>query len=222
MTTRMAALAALALACSASAQAQPYDERRGGWNGGRGGDITLYPSPDFRGPGFTASREFSNLPRQFNDGAMSLRVGRGAWEVCSDADFRGRCQVITRDVRDLRQFGLGGVISSIRPARDGGDWGGGGGWGGGYPGGGGGGYGGVATLFTGPEYSGAGFSTTREYSNLPRQNNDKALSLRIERGTWEVCSDANFRGNCQVFRRSVPDLRAFGLGEAVSSLRPVR
>lgn len=228
MKLRMAGLAAMALACAAGAtQAQPYggDDRRGGWGPDRGGQITLYPNPDFRGRGFSANQEYSNLPRPYNDGAMSLEVRGGAWEVCVDANFRGRCQVVTRDVRDLRSIGLAGTISSVRPARSGGVWG-----GGGYPGGPGGGWGpggpgrgGVATLFEGPGFQGRGFSTNREYSNLPRQDNDRAHSLRIEgRGAWEVCSDANFRGRCQVFTRDVPDLNVYGLAEAISSIRPAR
>lgn len=87
----------------------------GGGGGGRGG-ITLYGGPDFRGQLFESRREVTNLPRQFNDRAMSVRVeGRGAWQVCSDADFRGRCQIIDRGVSDLRQLGLGMAISSMRP-----------------------------------------------------------------------------------------------------------
>lgn len=198
------------------------DGSAGGWGGQNGsGSLTLYAAPNFLGRGFTANRAYSNLPFGQNDAAMSLRVEDGAWEVCVDSDFRGRCEVVTRDVRDLRSLGLSGVISSVRPARGGnwgGGWGGSGGWSGQNPG-----YGPPATLFYGPDYTGPSFSTTQAYSNLPRQHNDQALSLRIEgRGAWEVCADADFRGRCQVFTSSVPDLRAFGLGQAVSSLRPVR
>ena len=47
---------------------------------------------------------------------MSLRIqGRGAWQICSDSDFRGRCQIFDRDVGDLRQYGLGEAVSSMRP-----------------------------------------------------------------------------------------------------------
>lgn len=231
MKLKMAGLATMALVCAAgAAQAQAYgdDRRGGGWGPDRGGQITLYPNPDFRGRGFSAAQEYSNLPKPYNDGAMSIEVRGGAWEVCVDANFRGRCQVVTRDVRDLRAIGLSGAISSVRPAYGGGgDWGGGGypggpggGWG---PGGPGGGLGGVATLFEGPGFQGRGFSTNREYSNLPRQDNDRAYSLRVEgRGAWEVCSDANFRGRCQVFTRDVPDLSVYGLAGAISSIRPAR
>lgn len=241
MKLKMAGLAVMALACAAgAAQAQPYgDDRRGGggwgerpggggWDNNRGGQITLYPNPDFRGRGFSANQEFSNLPKPYNDGAMSLEVRGGAWEVCVDSNFRGRCQVVTRDVRDLRSIGLAGTISSVRPAR-GGDWGGGGGYpgpggpGGGWgPGGPGGGRGSVITLYSGDNFQGRAFSTTKEYSNLPRENNDRTYSLRIEgRGAWEVCSDANFKGRCQVFNRDVPNLNVHGLAEAISSIRPV-
>lgn len=193
-----------------------------GWNGQQGaGSLTLYAAPNFLGRGFSTNRPYSNLPFGQNDAAMSLRVEGGAWEVCVDSDFRGRCEVVTRDVRDLRSLGLSGVISSVRPA-------GGANWGGGWGGSGGGGgpspnYGPPATLFSGPDYTGPSFSTTQAYTNLPRQHNDQALSLRIEgRGAWEVCADADFRGRCQVFTTSVPDLRAYGMGQAISSLRPVR
>lgn len=90
----------------------------GGSRPGRRGSITLFSAPNFDGRPFQASSEVTNLPKQFNDRAMSLRIeGRGAWQVCSDSDFRGRCQVFDRDVPDLRQFGLGEAVSSMRPAR---------------------------------------------------------------------------------------------------------
>lgn len=79
------------------------------------------------------------------------------------------------------------------------------------------------TLFSGADFQGQPFATTSEITNLPRQFNDRALSLRIEgRGSWQVCADSNFRGRCQTFDRDVPDLRRYGLGEAISSMRQVR
>lgn len=97
---------------------------RNGGGGGRPppwqgqGGITLYSSPDFGGQAFQTSREITNLPRQYNDRAMSLRIeGRGSWQVCADSNFRGRCQIFSRDVRDLRQYGLGEAVSSMRPVR---------------------------------------------------------------------------------------------------------
>lgn len=98
----------------------------GGYPGGPGGgrppfgrsSITLFSGPGFSGQPFTAQSEITNLPKQYNDRAMSLRIeGRGAWQVCSDSDFRGRCQVFDRDDGDLRRSGLAGQVSSMRPAR---------------------------------------------------------------------------------------------------------
>jgi Beta/Gamma crystallin len=80
--------------------------------------LTLFSAPNFGGRPFTAEREITNLPREYNDRAMSLRIdGRRPWMVCTDSDFRGRCQVFDHDVADLRQFGLAGKISSMRPVR---------------------------------------------------------------------------------------------------------
>lgn len=89
------------------------------WGGGGGrGSISIYSAPDFGGQPFETRDEITNLPKQYNDRAMSLRIqGRGAWQVCADSDFRGRCQVFDRDVRDLRQYGLGEAVSSMRPVR---------------------------------------------------------------------------------------------------------
>ncbi len=102
-----------------------------GWNGGGGPNppwgggannstLTLYSAPDFGGQAYQANREVTNLPRQFNDKAMSLRIqGRGSWQICSDSDFRGRCQIFDRDVGDLRQYGLGEAVTSRRPVNGG-------------------------------------------------------------------------------------------------------
>lgn len=101
-----------------------------GWNGGGGGPpwgggahsstLMLFSAPDFGGQAYQATREVTNLPRQFNDKAMSLRIeGRGSWQICSDSDFRGRCHIIDRDVSDLRQYGLGEAVTSMRPVSGG-------------------------------------------------------------------------------------------------------
>ncbi|HEX3364862.1 beta/gamma crystallin-related protein [Phenylobacterium sp.] len=80
--------------------------------------LTLFNGPNFGGRPFTTQSEITNLPRQDNDRAMSLRIdGRQPWQVCTDSNFRGRCQVFDHDVPDLRQFGLAGQISSMRPVR---------------------------------------------------------------------------------------------------------
>ena len=95
-----------------------------GWGGGNGGgwgrsSITVYENSNFRG----ASREFTSEDRNlgrtpFNDRISSVRV-QGRWEVCTDAEFRGRCRVVEGDVRNL-SGGFNDSISSMRPLRGGG------------------------------------------------------------------------------------------------------
>jgi len=52
--------------------------------------------------------------------------------------------------------------------------------------------------------------------------NDKASSAVVERGQWEVCVDAFFRGQCVVLRPGqYPSLGAFGMNDRISSVRPV-
>ena len=189
--------------------------RSGGDSGGNRppywqSEATLFSGLNFGGQAFETTREYSNLPAYFNDKALSLRIsGRTSWEVCSDANFRGNCQILDSDVPDLRRYGLGFAVSSLRPADSLGG-------GGGYR---------PSTLLMYPsvDFMGPAFEARSEYSNLPRQFNDKAHSLRIVgRDAWEVCVDANFRGRCQVFDRDTPDLHRFGLAEAISSVRQVR
>jgi hypothetical protein len=53
--------------------------------------------------------------------------------------------------------------------------------------------------------------------------NDRASSAVVDRGQWEVCEDANFRGQCMVLRRgSYESLGGMGLNNRISSVRPVK
>ena len=52
--------------------------------------------------------------------------------------------------------------------------------------------------------------------------NDRASSVIVQRGRWEVCDDAYYRGYCTVLSPGqYPSLGAMGLNNRVSSLRPV-
>ncbi len=196
----------------------------GNTGGGRGSTLSLYRDANYAGQVLDTTREYSNLPRQYNDMALSLKIsGRGSWEVCADANFRGNCQTFDRDVPDLRRYGLGEAISSVRPSDSHG----------GYapppppppPPWNGGGFQGNASLslYNGVGFSGPAFEARTNYSNLPRPYNDQAQSLRINgRGTWEVCADSDFRGHCQTFDRDVSDLRRYGMSFSISSVRQVR
>jgi hypothetical protein len=52
--------------------------------------------------------------------------------------------------------------------------------------------------------------------------NDRASSVVVERGRWEVCEDVGFKGRCAVLRQgSYDSLGAMGLNDRLSSARPV-
>ena len=50
--------------------------------------------------------------------------------------------------------------------------------------------------------------------------NDKASSIQVLGGSWEICSDGSFGGRCQVVRNDVFDLKILGLNNNISSVRP--
>jgi len=91
--------------------------------GSAAADITLYSDYGFGGGTFRADRQVWNLDHQgFNDRAHSAVVRGGAWEVCSDAQFGGRCVVLRPGNYDnLDAMGLGGNISSMREVNRGND-----------------------------------------------------------------------------------------------------
>lgn len=193
-----------AAAVAAVAFAQP---------GGGRPRITFYEGPNFTGRSVTYDRDFTNLPRQYADMALSVRV-QGAWSVCVDSDYRGRCVVLDRNIRDLRSIGMDRTISSLRS-----------GGGGGYPGGGGGypgdgGYPGRAsiTLYDGPGFTGRARTFDSDFTNLPREFNDTAGSMRVQ-GRWTVCVDSDYGGRCVDVDRDIRDLRSIGMDRTISSIR---
>lgn len=51
--------------------------------------------------------------------------------------------------------------------------------------------------------------------------NDRARSVAVLAGQWELCEHANFTGRCVFIREDVADLSWFGLTGRVSSIRPI-
>jgi len=52
--------------------------------------------------------------------------------------------------------------------------------------------------------------------------NDTASSVIIQRGRWEVCENAGFRGRCIVLSSGqYPSLEAMGMNNRISSVRPI-
>ncbi len=78
--------------------------------------VTFYEQEQFGGRSFTTQRQIDNFNNfGFNDRASSVDVTGTSWEVCDDAQFRGRCFVL-RPGRypSLAAIGLSDRISSVR------------------------------------------------------------------------------------------------------------
>lgn len=186
---------------------------------GRGG-IELYSGRHFSGDARYFQGDESNLNRSgFNDRAISVRViSGGAWQLCEEANLRGRCVTLDRDEPDLGRFGLDSKISSFRQVSGGrGDdgWGDGGWNGGGWRGR------LEIQLFEREDFSGRSVRFSDTVNNLDGQGfNDRARSLRV-RGRWQVCDNAEFEGRCREVSGDVWDLGSIGLAGRISSIRPI-
>src|SRR5262249_11970144 len=78
------------------------------------------------------------------------------------------------------------------------------------------------TLYEREGLRGQGFTVDRPVGNLDRLGfNDRASAARVQGGTWQVCEDARFSGNCVVLQPGdYYDLRSMGLNNQISSVRP--
>lgn len=79
------------------------------------------------------------------------------------------------------------------------------------------------TLYEAEGFRGRAFSSSQELRDLRRTGfDDRASSIVVDRGRWEVCDGSGFSGRCAVLRRGGYDsLREAGLQNNISSLRPL-
>lgn len=170
-------------------------------------DILFFEGYDFNGRRYGASYSVSNMSDVgFNDRASSVVIRNGAWQLCTDAYFRGRCVTLEPgEYRNLGQMGLSNQVSSARQV-------GGGSWGGGSRG--------EVTLYEDTNFGGRSFGVNGPIENLSRSDfNDRARSMVVQAGTWELCADDRYR-NCRTFGPG--EVANLGpLAGQVSSLRPV-
>jgi len=198
------ALSAVAIATQAAAQ------------------VTFYEHQSFQGQSFTTEQPLSNLERNgFNNRASSIVVRGEAWQVCDGAGFGGRCvELRPGDYGTLGAMGLNDSISSVRPvnrtargddnryapapvpAQSG-------------PA--------QITFYESERFGGRSFSTEQQVRNFERFGfNDRASSVVVRAGRWEVCDDVRFSGRCVVLRPGqYASLAAMGLNDRVSSVRTV-
>jgi uncharacterized protein YcfJ len=79
------------------------------------------------------------------------------------------------------------------------------------------------TFYEGEGFRGRAFATDKQVWNFDRTGfNDRASSVVVDRGRWEVCEHARFEGRCVVLRRgSYDSLQGMGMENRISSVRPV-
>lgn len=189
------ALGALALAASAATMAE----------------VVLYENDDFSGTSQRVQRVESNLQRtDFNDRASSVVVRSGTWQLCSDAEFEGRCITLSPGrYRSLREMDMNDRISSVRPAQTtppGGSWGGGNG---------------SVALYEDAEYRGRAFSGSGSNNLKDEDFNDAVSSIVVRNGRWEFCTDADYRGRCTTLGPGrYRNLKEQGINDQISSFRP--
>ena len=213
------------------------------------GQLTLYTDINFNGRAVTVQGDARDLVQiGFNDRASSMVIGSGRWEICVDADFRGRCQIFERG-EYARLDGWNDNISSVREVGGRGDQRGRGqqwqddrgrdgrderdergrdergrdergpSWqqGRGEPG-----RGAMLELFSQPNFSGARMSLSRDARNLNEFDfNDRANSIVVQGGEWEVCMHADFGGQCRVYGPG-RYARLGPLEQQISSVRRLR
>lgn len=170
-------------------------------------DILFFEGYDFNGRRYGASYSVSNMNDVgFNDRASSVVIRNGSWQLCTDAYFRGRCVTLQPgEYRNLGQMGLANQVSSARQQ-------GGGSWGGGSRG--------AVTLYEDYNLGGRSYGVNGPVENLGRTDfNDRARSMVVQSGVWEVCRDDAYRG-CQTFGPGEVANLGYLAGQ-VSSLRPV-
>jgi hypothetical protein len=167
--------------------------------------VVLFQDERFQGR-FVALRGDTNDFNRvgFNDAASSMVIQHGTWEFCIDSNFRGQCLVLgpgqyrmldpmlRNSISSARQVGQAG-----RPQSE-------------------------VELFSGPDFRGQKVVVRQDLDTLRALDfNDKAGSVIIHGGRWELCKHGDFKGPCVVYGPG----RYGNLGplnNEISSLRRVR
>jgi hypothetical protein len=176
------------------------------------GEMTLFSHQHFGGREITVREAIADLREAgFNDKASSMVIRSGRWEVCIDASFRGECMVFERgEYRTLAR--LNNKITSAREVgseRDGPNWrrslG----------------SKGLVELYAQPNFKGNHTAVLRDSPDLVQLGfNDRATSVVVEEGNWQLCADHDYQGSCRTLAPGRYD--SLGpLAGKVSSLRMV-
>lgn len=79
------------------------------------------------------------------------------------------------------------------------------------------------TLFDQERFAGQSRHFNAAVRHLSANLNDRASSVVVLTGRWQFCEHADFRGHCIVLGPGrYPQVKARGLGNNITSFRPVR
>jgi len=197
-------------------------------------EITIYKQPNFAGGEQTFNRDYTSLQGSgIYDQSKSVVVRSGRWQVCSQPDFQGDCQVLERGQYASLPQQLNGRIESMREVTQVADaerhnrWN----WEGGgwrerqdryadnrrsddrYA------YGGHGALVLFAEGNSTRYD--RDVDSFARTPyRDGAERMVIREGRWEVCAMPDYRGICRTFDPGVySNLGRFG--SQIGSIRRV-
>ena len=199
------------------------DPDRGNGNGyGRGASLEVYSGAGQNGGSARLNRDTNDFTSLgFNDRTSSIVIYNGYWQLCSDANYSGVCRVFGPGRHDDLGRGLDGRVSSARmvderearrqqqydrpqyeqPQYQ---------------------QRGAILLFPEAGMRGEPLALERNTEDLVRYNfNDRTGSIVVNEGQWEVCSDADFRGRCEIIGPG-EYARLNALDNKISSLRRVR
>jgi len=178
---------------------------------GRAAGITVFHDKNFQGKNANFTADVPDLKALGMNGKISsLKVEAGErWQVCDEPHFQGECTVLTGEASDLKRTSWDNRIASFRrveadasagttvPAEN--VW---------------------IILYDKPDFLGNSLNYTTASANLGKHIN-KAQSVKVGKGTWELCDEKDFKGRCVTLTGDVADLEKHGLKKKVSSVRPL-
>lgn len=177
-------------------------------------EMMLFKHPNFEGRQVTLRGYTPNLASiGFQDQASSIVINSGRWEVCSQPDFKGDCVTLNRGEYPTLDVRLNHRIESAREvgsyASETGSYSG---------------YGrGAIELYGQPGFRGRSMPLDRDAPTLEGSGfDDRASSLVVTEGTWQLCSEPGYSGTCRNYAPGrYPDL-GYGMAKEISSARLVR
>ena len=173
------------------------------------GEITVYKQQRFTGDSLPLKEATLDLSRvNFHDQISSIVVHSGAWEVCTQPNFRGDCVVLRPGAYPALETRINHRIESVREAplyalREPADEA----------------HSGKATervaaleVFAARGFKGRIQRVHRDVPVLLETGFDaSALSLVVRDGTWQGCTEPGYQGVCRIFAPGrYQDLDAFG------------